>query len=327
MRILVMVTAYPPGHNAGSEVMMHALLRPLVARGHTVDVVLTRDRGEEYDLDGVHVHPHVDRRDPLRFTPDADLVIGHLDCAPRAAALGQLQGVPSVQVCHNTNRHTASYIQQGADLFVFNSEHMAATFARHPGRAIVVRPPVDLVEYETTPGDAITLINLSPDKGSDVFYALAERFPDRRFLGVEGAYGEQVRDRLPNLTILPHLPAARMRDEVYARTRILLMPSAHESWGRVGVEAMCSGIPVIAAPTDGLRESLADAGHFADPDDLGAWEAHLRRLLDGRRWRAASRRAKARARELDPAPDLARWVATIEALGERSSRVRASLAR
>lgn len=322
MRVLALLTAYPPTHCAGSEVMVHALLRPLVARGHTVDVVLTRDRGNPYDLDGVHVHPRIDRRDPLRHSATADVIIGHLENAPRATALGHVNMVPSVQVCHNTNRHTDSYVRAGADLFVFNSEHMAARYRSHRARSIIVRPPVDPIEYETTPGDRVTLVNLCQDKGAETFYALAERFPSAPFLGVEGAYGAQIHDILPNVEIIPHVPADRMRDEVYARTRVLLMPSAHESWGRAGVEAMCSGIPVIAAPTDGLREALGDAGHFADPDDLDAWEAHLRLLLDGRRWRAASRKAKTRARELDPAPDLARWVTEIETLGEVGRRAR-----
>jgi len=325
MRIVVMVTAYPPGHCAGSEVMVHTMLRPLAARGHQVDVVLSRDRGDPYELDDVRVHPHRDKRDVLRFLPNADVIVGHLENAPRSVALGRMHRLPVVQVCHNTDLHTDGYVRRGADLMVFNSEHMARRYRGQGGPSIIVRPPVDRVEYETTPGDAITLINLSRDKGAGVFYALAERFPDRQFLAVRGAYGTQIVRDLPNVTILPHLPAARMRDEVYARTRILLMPSLHESWGRVGVEAMCSGIPVIASPTDGLREALGAAGLFAA--DVDGWEAQLRALLDGRHFRAASRKAKSRAVELDPAADLARWVEAIETLGERSRRVRTCHAR
>src|SRR5690606_41582358 len=103
-------------------------------------------------------------------------------------------------------------------------------------------------------------------KGAETFYALAGRCPQTRFLGGKGGYGVQILPRgnnaLPNVEIVEHLPPERMRDEVYARTRVLLMPSAYESWGRVGVEAMCSGIPVIAHLTAGLRESLGDAGAF-----------------------------------------------------------------
>lgn len=313
MRVLAIVTAYPPAHCAGSEVMVHALLRPLVARGHDVNVVLSRGTGAPYVLDGVHVWPHTGKSDPFRWLADADVIVTHLENTVRATTIGNMAGVPVVQVLHNDNGHTSLYLSRGgANLVVFNSAQMADTFSHYDGYSITVRPPVSVVEYETTPGDHITLINLSADKGAATFYALAERFPDRCFLGVTGAYGEQILRDLPNVEIVPHMPADRMRDEVYARTRILLMPSKHESWGRVGVEAMASGIPVIASPTAGLRESLGDAGTFCEPGDIDAWAAELQRLTDGRKWRAASRKAKTRAGELDPAGDLTAWCEAIE---------------
>lgn len=328
MRVMAMVPAYPPGQGVGSWIMTHNLLRPLAARGWQVDVVLTATSGEPYELDGVRVWPHTGKGDPFRFIDHADVVVAHAESAGRAAILGELRGVPVVQIAHNTSAFTESALrkQRPVSLTVFNSRHMADRFGAHCGRYIVVHPPVRPEEYATTPGDRITLVNLSEDKGAEVFYALAERFPDKPFLGVRGGYGPQVLPRggddLPNVTILPHVPAGEMRDQVYARTRILLMPSAHESWGRVGIEAMCSGIPVIAHPTEGLRESLGDAGIFADRDDLDAWERELRRLLDGRRWRAASKRAQARASELDPQPDLDVWCRQIEQIARRRMRGR-----
>jgi len=166
-------------------------------------------------------------------------------------------------------------------------------------------------EYRTTPGEKVTLVNLNESKGAHVFYALAERMPDIRFLGVIGAYGEQTVRDLPNVEIRPHGTDMRA---VYGSTRLLLMPSSYESWGRVGVEAMCSGIPVIAHPTPGLLEALGDAGTFCDRDDLDSWEVAVRRLLEGRRWVSASRRATARAAQLDPAEDLNAWCGAIESL-------------
>ncbi|WP_262928542.1 glycosyltransferase family 4 protein [Streptomyces sp. CBMA152] len=51
-----------------------------------------------------------------------------------------------------------------------------------------------------------------------------------------------------------------MREHVYSRSRVILMPSLYESWGRVAVEAFASGIPVIAHTTPGLVESMGEAG-------------------------------------------------------------------
>lgn len=298
--------------------MALALLRALVDRGHHVDVVLSQTHKgipAEYVIDGMRVHPYRDKQDPFRFLGDTDVIVTYLENTQRASTLGQMYGIPVVHLCHNTFPPTKKWLLRGGPaLAVYNSQWMADHFADVDVRSIIVHPPVPTADYATTPGDAITLINLFESKGSKVFYALAERFPDQQFLGVRGGYGEQVINGLPNVEILDHVDGDRMRDQVYARTRVLLMPSIYESWGRTGVEAMCSGIPVIAHPTPGLRESLGDAGIFADRDDVDAWERELRRLLDGRRWRSASRRAKARAAELDPAGDLVRWCEAVESL-------------
>jgi glycosyltransferase involved in cell wall biosynthesis len=242
--------------------------------------------------------------------------------------LGRVWDIPVVVHVHSVNALTLATLRgHPCALTVVNSESMFTELAGHTGETMVVRPPVDSAEYATTPGDHVTLINLSRDKGAEVFYQLAERLPDRKFLAVQGGYGVQILDDLPNVTIVPHLPPERMRDEVYARTRVLLMPSAHESYGRVGVEAMCSGIPVIAHPTDGLRESLGDAGVFVDRDDIDGWENALRRLLDGRRWRHASARARRRVTELDPAADVADWCHRVEHLAAARSRLHAAMRR
>ena len=330
MRVLAMVPDYPPC-GVGSWVMTHSLLRTLAARGHGVDVVLAARKGEPYEVDGVRVWPHRDKSDPFRFVDDASVIVTHVESAGRPIALGNARGVPVVQIAHNAGVFTESALKRrAAALTVFNSRQVSASLSGLCVRSVIVRPPVDPADYATTPGDAVTLVNLSEDKGAEVFYALAERFPDRPFLGVRGGYGVQVTPRgpgdVPNVTVLDHIPPDQMRDQVYARTRVLLMPSAHESWGRAGVEAMCSGIPVIAAPTPGLRESLGAAGVFCDRGDVDAWEAALRRLLDGRRWKAASRKAKARAAELDPAEDLDRWCREVEVLARRRLRVRARVA-
>jgi glycosyltransferase involved in cell wall biosynthesis len=328
VRVLAMLAAYPPYQSVGSWIVTHTLLRALVARGHEVDVLLESTRGEPYELDGVRVWPRTGKSDPFARLADADVIVCHAGGTGRPEVLGKLWGIPVVVHVHNVSTLTTATLRNHPRaLTVVNSEAMAAQLEEHAGETMVVRPPVDSAEYATMPGDHVTLVNLSRDKGAEVFYELAERLPDRKFLGVQGGYGVQVLDDLPNVELLDHLPPDRMRDEVYARTRVLLMPSAHESYGRAGVEAMASGIPVIAHPTDGLREALGDAGVFVDRDDVDGWETALRRLLDGRRWRHASARAKQRVTELDPAADVDAWCRRVEHLAERRVRVRAAMRR
>ncbi|GAA0632199.1 glycosyltransferase family 4 protein [Kutzneria viridogrisea] len=331
MRVLAMLHLYTPHHNAGAEMMTHALLRALVDSGHEVDVLLSRDHHQitdPYTHQGVRVFPHQDNGDPFAWFADParrpHLVVTHLENTERASILGAQYGVPVVHLAHNTFDDTKWALARQPALVVVNSEWMAEDFtawwlyehgATPMPPMLTVHPPVRAEEYATKPGSRVTLINLCLDKGADIFYALAKRFPDRQFLGVAGAYGTQHRLDLPNVEFLDHVPGNEMRDRVYARTKVLLMPSVYESWGRVGIEAACSGIPTIAHPTAGLRESLGDSGTFADRDDIDAWETHLARLLTPRGWSAASRRALARATELDPCTQLAHWVRTAEVLG------------
>ncbi|KDN83469.1 glycosyltransferase family 4 protein [Kitasatospora cheerisanensis] len=327
LRVVARVHGYPPDHNAGAEWMLHTMLRSLAERGHQVEVHLHRYGAGlpgRYDLDGVSVYPLQASEFP-RAGRAADVLVGHLEGVPALAAYGRTWGVPTVAVVHNT--HAPSFeAAAGCDLAVYNARWTRAEADDYYGRfdltppaELVVRPPVLAADYTTTPGDRVALVNLYEDKGGSLFWDLARRMPDVQFLGVRGAYGEQVVPaRVPdNAEVLPQTPGGQMRERVYARSRIVLMPSSYESWGRVGVEAMASGIPVIAHPTPGLAESLGAAGVFADRDDPEAWEAEIRRLLAPKAWAAASKKAKARSAELDPAPDLAAWCEAVEDLAAR----------
>ncbi len=326
-RIIVRIHSAPPHHNAGGEMALFSMLRPLAARGHRVEVWLSRygKARDPYDLDGVLVVPLASRLDFGSAIRHADVVISQYENVPAAGALARGYGIPFVVLAHNPAPIIFKNIAAGSTaLVVYNSLHLQAEgeamFAERPkwtrpGKSLVVRPPVFAADYATRPGNCITLINLNAAKGAEVFWKIAAQMPDHRFLAVTGAYGQQIVRDLPNVEVIDEqVPADRMRDEVYARTRILLMPSHHESWGRVGVEAMCSGIPVVANPTPGLSEALGDAGIYAEVTDLQAWVASLRALDDPATWQAASDRALQRSKALDPSEDLAAWVRAIEEL-------------
>lgn len=276
MNVLAVVHKYPPLHNAGAEYMLHAVLRFLAGRGHQVTVVCA-SRGVApgpWELDGISVE--VNYR-PGRLVGATDVVITHLDLTRVAVRLAAQYRVPVVHLVHNHRQLDFNRVlPDEARLVVFNSHWLAAEVA-WPGRNLVLYPPVDRADYETTPGDAVMLANLAAAKGAATFYAVAAALPERSFLGVQGAYAPQDTRAASNVELIDNTP--RMR-ELYGRTRVVLMPSLYESFGRVAVEAAWSGIPTIAHPTAGLRESLGPAGLFVDRDDVTGYVDLVRHLDD-----------------------------------------------
>ncbi|MFF3928279.1 glycosyltransferase family 4 protein [Streptomyces hirsutus] len=325
LTIVARVHAMPPEHNAGAEHMLVAMLGALVERGHRAQVWLSRHASARdiYSYQGIEVVPQGARLDFATAARRADVLVSHLECVPTTASLARGFGRPMIVICHNDHRPTLRDMASGGvSLAVYNSRWVAAEAelffseyptAVRPHEEITVRPPVHAGRYATKPGKAVTLINCNEAKGGRVLEELARRMPGQQFLAVKGAYGEQVLPDLTNVEVVDHVPGEEMAARVYRRTRVLLMPSSYESWGRTAVEALASGIPVIANPTRGLCESLADAGIYADRGDLDAWETALTRLLeDPAEYRLASKRARSRSAELDPTADLARWCQAVE---------------
>ncbi|HEY6738632.1 MAG TPA: glycosyltransferase family 4 protein [Actinopolymorphaceae bacterium] len=312
MRIVAYTNLYMPMCRAGAQTTLRDLLRPLRDR-HDITIVVDNGQGrtQPYLWEGIPVLPDARQAEDLGLLKSADLFVTHLQATAPASRIAEAYDIPVIQVLHADQVGEHEYLRHRCDFVVFNSYWLRDSFPEYHGPSAVVYPPVTPEEYRAAPGAAVTLINIADIKGSGVFYALAERFPSVSFLGVIGGYGDQdVRD-LPNVTVIDSVDDMR---EVYGRTRVLLMPSTYESFGRCAIEAAASGIPTIAAPTPGLQESLAGAGIYCDTDDLDAWAARLADLLTPAAWSEASRQAVRRSSELATAAreQMATWCEVID---------------
>jgi hypothetical protein len=190
--------------------------------------------------------------------------------------------------------------------------------------AIVAYPPIDPDRLPAPASDARTarpvrfMVGIcgQAHKGADVFLELARRFPRRRFLLV-GKLGYGYPARLRSLPNVRHLPLGPPR-QFLGRAGVVLVPSRWpEPFGRVAVEAMAGGVPVLASRVGGLAEVVGDSAlavvDYRDPD---AWERQRAVLRDsplGRAANAAQGRSLA-ARFLGD-DSVARMEATARALG------------
>lgn len=304
MRVVALLHAYVPEHGAGAEHHAHTLLSALASRGHDVVVALTQPSTWQGDtrwtVDGVTVIGRADKTALDSAMAGAKVLITHLESTARANAAGRKRSIPVVNLLHNTFDATRQWLSRDrVDLAVANSQWMANVFADAPVPVDILRPLTPVKDYETTRGDRVTLVNLFPNKGPQVLWQLAQRLPKQKFLAVRGGYGWQdIPDEIPaNVEVIDNTP--NVRDDILARTRLLLMPSGYESWGRMGVEAMCAGIKVIAAPTPGLVESLGDAGTFVNRDDIDGWVAAVKKSATKAAADRAAPAAKARAAEVE----------------------------
>ncbi|WP_433856657.1 glycosyltransferase family 4 protein [Streptomyces kronopolitis] len=291
MRVLALVPLYEQVATAGAYITTREYLRGLAAAGHTVNVVTTvRRAGEPYVEDGVQVWPLRDWRRAVKAAWP-ELVISHHGDRTAPGILPYVARSPHLLMVHGMSPNRAL----GApDLAWFPSQACRRYYATYRGRTLFLPPPIDPGRYRTTPGDLVTLSGATAAKGADVLAEIAARMPSTRFQMVKVLDRGQV-PQPPNVEVVDRRDPRR----IYARTRLLLMPSRSESYGRVGIEAMLSGIPVIAAPLPGMREAFGDAATYVPREDTARWTKEIERLSDPATYRAASAAARAHADSLD----------------------------
>lgn len=138
---------------------------------------------------------------------------------------------------------------------------------------------------------------LEPHKGVSVLLAAIATLPDARLeLAGEGplraslereAIEFGIGDRVRFLGFLGERLADFYRGLDVLVVSSLDTPGWLEQFGRVAVEAMACGVPVVASRSGALPDVVADAGLLVEPGDPAAIRAALLELTDPGRWRRA----------------------------------------
>jgi glycosyltransferase involved in cell wall biosynthesis len=311
-KILAHFDFFPPRYNAGAERYALAMFKYLIKQGHEVKVLTQPAMGPNgYEYEGIKVY--TSEKDHLdELYEEADYVVTQIAYSGRVRDFCRRKNKKLIYLVHNT-KSIGFWGITPADVWltVWNADWVR-DYTKNQLKWIpsnhdaTLYPPTLFEDYqvpeelleEEKPYD-VCLVNLCVNKGIHCFIQAAKMNPDKKFLGVIGAYEDQVIKGLPpNVTVTRHTP--NMVKDVYSKVKILIMPSKKETWGMVALEAMCSGIPVIAHPTEGLTEACGSAGLFVHRDKAYIWDGLIKKLLsDSDYYEAQGERCIARAKELD----------------------------
>jgi glycosyltransferase involved in cell wall biosynthesis len=306
MRLGVVTTSYPrfPGDPAGSFVGAHvAALRGL---GHEVDVVSASDGDTLFYRGGA---PDALERLGLRALPAAaaftakltarvvararhwDAVIAHWLVPSALAALPTR--LPMLAIAHGGDVHTLRRMHllgpmiralhlRGAKL-AFVSEELR-TLAKAP-TSIVQPMGVDVEHFAklgrapTTPPTVAFIGRLVPVKGHDVLVRALDHLRTPLRIVIAGDGPDRVFE--PRATFLGEIDAAR-RDLLLRAASVVVIPSRVLPNGRsegvplVALEALASGVPVVASAVGGLRDLPLV---HVPPDDPRALAAAIDRVV------------------------------------------------
>jgi glycosyltransferase involved in cell wall biosynthesis len=255
------------------------------------------------------------------------------DIAFEAAAATDIPTVLSLTTTHAEADVVSEF---SPTRFIANSQYTQQWITSIWGRdSAVVYPHIDFDFYTAPngPSDAISMVNPIEMKGGTTFRTLAEQFPDRKFLAKGGWYSFRNDDfswdldtlliqgstfhgvplDVPDEEIVKNGPTdvgfAGVENvtfttepgilDIYAKTKVLLVPSIwQETFGRVVLEAMWNGIPVVASHQGGLPEACGGAGLLVeDFTNPAAWAEKLEKLDDSNVYDGFAERGRERSEQ------------------------------
>lgn len=247
---------------------------------------------------------------------------------------------PIVATCHfdgNYNTIRTNGKNDWAELLLFINSIMETQYRKNitpwPSqiqqtaniRPLMHRNKIEI--QEPFRGDCITLVNANMNKGVQQFLDMARKLPDRRFLGVLPYYGErQVPPAPSNVEWVPFNDDVRT---ILKRTRILLVPSYYESFGRIAVEAMLNRIPVIyskpnpnsvypGGSTEGLHEWIQPVGIGCNRDTIDEWVTAIRSLDNETAYSELAERSRQHIETMDLFAEASRISGLVEQFAQRN---------
>lgn len=147
-----------------------------------------------------------------------------------------------------------------------------------------------LRQHPRRPRCVCVVAGLRAEKRIDVLIAAAprilERHPDAEFLiAGDGRHRQPLVEQARALGVLDRVRFLGHRDDVaavHAMSDVFVLPSRSEAFPNAVMEAMASGLPVVASDVGGIPELVRDGrtGRLVPPGDSGALAAAILDLFD-----------------------------------------------
>jgi glycosyltransferase involved in cell wall biosynthesis len=188
----------------------------------------------------------------------------------------------------------------------FTRDELLAFVPLDPARIVVVHPGVDGVFAQVVrrPAGTQTILCVGTverrKNAATVIEALA-RIPHARLIcaGPPTPYQAECEALAQRLGVAHRVEFAGYVEperllELYATSSLAVAPSRYEGFGYAAAQALCAGIPLVAAHSSSLIEVVQNDAPLLAPDDLSAWSDAIRAILD------AQDHANQRAAEVRP---------------------------
>jgi glycosyltransferase involved in cell wall biosynthesis len=204
------------------------------------------------------------------FTPDQVIACNAHPMIGEALAMARARGITTVFTIRAEGYYEPRYFEHVDHVFTACEYLTDVHWERIGLVSTAIDSPIDwsAVLAPADEREFVTFVHPAPHKGVALFARLADmlgaRRPDIPILIVQSGRSAGWLNTLPGMdwTRYPHIvaapPVARPAD-FFALTRILLVPSVVEAFGRVAAEAMINGIPAVVSDRGGLPNTVGGA--------------------------------------------------------------------
>ncbi|KAH7436187.1 hypothetical protein KP509_05G007200 [Ceratopteris richardii] len=170
--------------------------------------------------------------------------------------------------------------RKGVDSESFNPRYKSATMRSRLSNGEIDKPLI------------VHVGRLGAEKNLDFFKQLMERMPDVRlaFVG-DGPYRQELKNMLEGMPVVfTGMLQGEELSQAYASGDVFVTPSESETLGLVVLEAMASGVPIVAARAGGIPDIIpanqeGETGFLYTPGDVEDCVSKLHALFSSEEFR------------------------------------------